>query len=71
MKLSSELQNFWDYRDTLSIELGLITKGNSIVIPMEIRDEGIQYIHEGHQGMEKCLLHAKDAVFWPNITYDV
>ena len=31
----------------------------------------LQYIHEGHQGKEHCLLRAKNTVFWPKITYDV
>ena len=31
----------------------------------------LQYIHEGHQGKECCLLRAKNTVFWPKITYDI
>ena len=31
----------------------------------------LQYIHEGHQGKERCLLRAKNTVFWPKMTYDV
>ena len=30
-----------------------------------------QYIHEGHQGKERCLLRARNTVFWPKITYDI
>ena len=36
-----------------------------------MRPEMLQYIHEGHQGKERCLLRAKNIVFWPKITYDV
>ena len=31
----------------------------------------LQYIHEGHQGKERCLLWARNTVFWPNMMYDV
>ena len=31
----------------------------------------LQYIHEGHQGKERCLLRARNTVFWPKMTYDV
>ena len=31
----------------------------------------LQYIHEGHQGKERCLLWARNTVFWPKMTYDV
>ena len=36
-----------------------------------MRAELFQYIHEGHQGKERCLLHARNTVFWPKITFDV
>ena len=31
----------------------------------------LQYIHEGHQGKERCLLRARNTVFWPRISYDI
>ena len=31
----------------------------------------LQYIHKGHQGKERCLLWARNTVFWPKITYDI
>ena len=31
----------------------------------------LQYIHDGHQGKERCLLRARNTVFWPKITYDI
>ena len=55
----------------LSIKSGLITCGNRIIVPREIQPEMIQYIHEGHQGKEKCLLRARNTVFWPKMTYDI
>ena len=69
--LLTDLQEFWNYRDTLSIENGLITCGNRIIVPKEMRAETLQYIHEGHQGKERCLLRARNTVFWPKITYDI
>ena len=36
-----------------------------------MRPEMLQYIHEGHQGKERCLLRARNIVFWPKMTYDV
>ena len=31
----------------------------------------LQYIHEGHQDKKRCLLRARNTVFWPKITYDI
>ena len=69
--LPTDLQEFWNFRDTLSIENGLITYGSRIIVPYEMRAEMLQYIHEGHQGKERCLLRARNTVFWPKITYDI
>ena len=35
-----------------------------------MRPEMLQYIHEGHQGKERCLLQARNTVFWPKMMYD-
>ena len=69
--LLTDLQEFWPHREMLSIESGLITCGSRIIVPRDMRPEMLQYIHEGHQGKEHCLLRAKNTVFWPKITYDV
>ena len=69
--LPRDLQDYWNYRDTLSIENGLITCGSRIIVPHEMRAEMMQYIHEGHQGKERCLLRARNTVFWPRISYDI
>ena len=55
----------------LSVESKPITCGNRIIVPKEIQPEMLQYIHEGHQGKERCLLRARNTVFWPKVTYDV
>ena len=31
----------------------------------------LQYIHEGQQGKERCLLQARNTVFWAKMTYAV
>ena len=55
----------------LSIKSGLIICGNKIIVRKEMRPEMLQYIHEGHQGKERCLLRARNTVFWPKMTYNI
>ena len=55
----------------LSIKSRLITCGNRIILPREMRPEMLQYIHEGHQRKERCLLRARNTVFWSKMTYNV
>ena len=69
--LLTDLHEFWNHREALSIESGLITCGNRIIVPKEMRPKMLQYIHEGHQGKERCLLWARNTVFWPKMMYDI
>ena len=69
--LPTDLHEFWPHRETLSVKSGLITCGNRIIVPKEMRPEMLQYIHEGHQGKERCLLQARNTVFSPKMMYGV
>ena len=66
-----ELWEYWNFRCDLVIEDGLILKGDRIVIPETLRGETLDMLHTGHQGETKCLLLARESVFWPGITNDV
>ena len=61
--LWTDLHKFWPHKEILSIKSGLITCGNRIIVSKEMRPEMLQYIHEGHQGKERCLLRARNTVF--------
>ena len=69
--LLADLHQFWPHKEMLSIESGLITCGNRITVPKQMRPEMLQYIHKGHQGKKRCLLRARNTVFWPKMTYDI
>ena len=53
------------------IEDGLILKGDRIIIPETLRSQVLEAIHTGHQGETKCLLLARESVFWLGITNDI
>ena len=69
--LPCEIHTFWNYREDLSMENGLITKGARLIIPSTLRRKVLEQIHEGHLGVEKCMLKARDSVFWPGISNDI
>ena len=66
-----ELWEFWNFRCDLTLEDGLVLKGNRIVILSSMRDQVLQAIHLGHQGENKCILRARESVFWPGISADI
>ena len=61
----------WSFRDELSIEDGLILKGQRLLIPNSVREDILEQLHYGHQGIEKTRLRARESVFWPNINKDI
>ena len=65
------LLDYWNFRDEISLEDGLLFKGHRLIIPESLRKESLKTIHEGHYGIEKSLLRAREAVFWPRITQDI
>ena len=54
--LPTDLHEFCPHKEMLSVKSGLITCGNRIIVPREMQHEMLQYIYEGHQGKERCLL---------------
>ena len=52
------------------MENGLITK-RARLIPSTLRKKVLEQIHNGHLGIEKCMLKARDSVFWPGISNDI
>ena len=58
-------------REDLSVKNGLVTKGSRLPIPSTLCQKVLEQIHEGHQGMEKSMLKARESVFWPGISYDI
>ena len=69
--LPTDLHEFWPHKEMLSIKSGLITCGNRIIVPKEMQPEMLQYIHEGHQGKERCLIRTRNTVFRPKMMYNV
>ncbi|PIK53023.1 hypothetical protein BSL78_10084 [Apostichopus japonicus] len=46
-------------------------KGQRILIPKQCQNDILAKLHDAHQGMVKCQLRAKTAVFWPRINQDI
>ena len=66
-----DLWEYWTFRCEIVIEDGMILKGNRIIIPKSLRQQVLDAIHCGHQGENKCILLARESVFWPGITNDI
>ena len=66
-EVPSKIQPYWTFREELTIEDGIILKRSWIVVPQKKHEATLKLIHEGHLGLGKCKLRAKDRVYWPGL----
>ena len=70
-KVPSEVQEYWNYREELSVVNNIILKGVKLVIPLSLREEMLAKIHSCHLGIVKCKQTARDVLFWPKMGKDI
>ena len=62
---------YWPYRGEISVNKGILMKGNRLIIPIDMREDVLSRIHGSHQGITKCKLRAQDSVWWIGINKDI
>jgi len=65
--LPSQLQVYFSFREELSIQDGVVLKGERIVVPSSLRQCVMDKVHASHLGIKGCLRRAKEAFYWPDI----
>ena len=65
------LHPYWNFRDELTVESGILMKNSKVLIPETLRQKYLKQIHQGHQGIEACRSRAREFVFWVNINSDL
>ena len=65
------VRDFWNIREELTIQNGIIYKGHRVVVPKQMRPEILGRIHLSHLGAESCLRKARDIVYWPHMNTDI
>ena len=65
------LQQYWTYRECISMENGLLFKDDRLIVPEVERSHILDLLHYGHYGIKHTQDRAKESVFWPGITKDI
>ena len=65
------LHPYWNFRDELTIESGILMKNSKVLIPETLKQKYLIQIHQGHQGIKACRSRAREFVFWVNINNDL
>ena len=70
-ELDPTLREFWEVRDRLSSNNGLVLMNKRIVIPTSYRKQVLQNLHAAHQGTSGMLARANQMVYWPGMNASV
>ena len=70
-RVPSVAKYYWDFRDELSTDEGLLLKGPSLIIPATLRESYLQRLHKGHLSASNTILNARQHMFWPGIEADI
>ena len=62
---------FYNVRDALSVENGVLLKGERIVIPSVMRKSVKSSLHAGHLGFDSMMRRARELIYWPGLTAEV
>ena len=69
--IGEELLPYWKVRNSLSLHNGLLLYNSRIVVPPSLREETMDRIHEGHQGIERCRARTNSSVWWPGVSQSI
>ena len=65
------LTPYFSYRDELTVQDGVILRGERVVIPAAMRPDIKVKLHAGHMGIKSCLRRARELVFWPGMSSEI
>ena len=70
-QLPSSVQDYWQCRNELAVQVGIIYRGMKVLIPTAMRPQMFEKTHSAHLGAERCMRLARDALYWPSIHHDI
>ena len=62
--------HFWGTRDEVTIENGILLKGDRVYIPPELYERMLSDLHN-HRGIEKMRYLSLTTAYWPGIDADI
>jgi hypothetical protein len=69
--VSIDLTPYYDIRDCLAVENGIIVYGERVLIPKSLRHEVKQKLHVPHLGAESMMRRARQLIYWPGINSEI
>ena len=65
------LKDYWNYRDKLTMENGILLKNHKFTVPKNLQSVYIDKIYAGHLGINKSLQKAHEYLFWKGYAKEI
>ena len=69
--LPVKIRDYFPFREELTLQNGLVFKGERLVVPASAREEMKAKIHASHIGIQGCLRRAREVLYWPGMTKEI
>ena len=63
--------HFWGTQDELTVENGILLKGDRVCIPPELNERMLSNLHGNHRGIEKMRHLSQNTVYWPRLDTNI
>ena len=70
-QLPDQCRRYWNVRNQLTVEDGLIVFGCRLLIPCTMRHSLLIQLHSAHQGSVRTKQRARQVIYWPGIDQDI
>ena len=65
------IKPYWEVQGELTVGNSLLLYGSCIVVPRALQQQTLKKIHEGHQGIQRCRIRARNSVWWPEMSQQI
>ncbi|KAL1259036.1 hypothetical protein QQF64_009613 [Cirrhinus molitorella] len=66
-----DIRPFYAMRDELTVDDGLILRGQRYIIPHALQKHYLTQLHQGHPGLQSTKQRARETMFWPTMYSDI
>ena len=63
--------HFWGTWDEITVENGILLKGDRVCIPPELYERMLSDLHGNHTAIEKMIHLSQNTVYWPKFDADI
>ena len=70
-QMSPYINPYFSFRDEITIENGILLRGERIIIPKSLQYEMKNKVHSGYLGINSCLRRARTYLYWPGMSAEI